>query len=92
MSLYYLFWAILVGATLWASLGGFLWAYRQGQFKDQERARYLPLRGEAGPLMPGGGSGAGPEVSILVGILTLGVLGLLGLLTALFLVVPGVRL
>ena len=31
------------------SLITFLWALNAGQFKDQQRARYLPLQGEAGP-------------------------------------------
>jgi hypothetical protein len=49
MNGYYLFWVLLMCASLWASLGGFLWAHRHGQFRQQERARYLPLRGEPGP-------------------------------------------
>jgi hypothetical protein len=48
MNGYYLFWVLLVCASLWASMGGFLWAHRHGQFRQQERARYLPLRGEPG--------------------------------------------
>ena len=91
MNLYYLFWALLVGASLWVSLGGFLWAYRRGQFRDQERARYLPLRGEAGPTASGGEKRAGREMSVMVGILGFGVLGLLALLTTLLFVVPGGR-
>ena len=43
---YYPFWAFLITLSLLASVGGFLWASRHRQFKDQERARYLPLRGE----------------------------------------------
>lgn len=31
------------------SLITFLWALNAGQFRDQQRARYLPLQGEAGP-------------------------------------------
>jgi hypothetical protein len=91
VSLYYLFWAILVGASIWVSLGGFLWAYRQGHFKDQERARYLPLRGEAGPAAAGGGKGTGKELSVMIGILFLGVLSLFALLTTVLCVIPGGR-
>jgi cbb3-type cytochrome oxidase maturation protein len=41
---YYLPWLLLVMVSLSAALGGFLWALRNGQFSDQQRARYLPLR------------------------------------------------
>jgi hypothetical protein len=44
---YYPFWAALILLSLCASVGGFSWAYRNRQFEDQERARYLPLRGES---------------------------------------------
>lgn len=43
---YYLFWLFLIGISLLTSLGGFLWAYRRGQFEEQDRACYLPLRDE----------------------------------------------
>lgn len=36
---------ILVGLAI--SLAAFLWALRNGQFQDQQRARFLPLRGDA---------------------------------------------
>ena len=49
--IYYLPWIMLIAASLLVSLGGFLWALKSGQFSDQERARYLPLRDE---LEPGG--------------------------------------
>lgn len=32
------------------SLVTFLWALNAGQFKDQQRARYLPLQGETKPV------------------------------------------
>jgi cbb3-type cytochrome oxidase maturation protein len=44
---YYLPWILLLAAGLGASFAGFFWALRNGQFSDQDRARYLPLRGEA---------------------------------------------
>ena len=37
----------LVGGRSRGELAGFFWALRNGQFSDQDRARYLPLRGEA---------------------------------------------
>ncbi len=43
---YYVPWILLLAAGLGASLAGFFWALAHGQFSDQERARYLPLRGE----------------------------------------------
>lgn len=46
---YYLPWVLLIVASLWVSLAGFLWAFKSGQFSDQDRARYLPLRGEVLP-------------------------------------------
>ena len=44
--MYDLPWTILVILSLWVSLMGFIWALKSGQFSDQERARYLPLRDE----------------------------------------------
>lgn len=42
----YLFpWIFLILGSLVAGIGLFIWAYYAGQFSDQGRARYLPLRG-----------------------------------------------
>ncbi len=42
----YLFpWIFLIFGSLVAGIGLFVWAYHSGQFSDQGRARYLPLRG-----------------------------------------------
>ncbi len=42
----YLFpWIFLILGSLAAGIGLFVWAYCSGQFSDQGRARYLPLRG-----------------------------------------------
>ena len=60
MNAYYLFWAILIAASLWVSLGAFLWAHRHGQFKDQERARFIALRDEAGTAGASKGRGRAP--------------------------------
>jgi cbb3-type cytochrome oxidase maturation protein len=37
-------WILLVALSLWISLAAFFWGLQSGQFSDQERARYLPLR------------------------------------------------
>ena len=42
--MYYLSWIVLVVMSLWVSVVGFIWALKSGQFSDQTRARYLPLR------------------------------------------------
>lgn len=42
--MYFSAWVILIAFSLWASLVAFLWGLRSGQFSDQDRARYLPLR------------------------------------------------
>jgi cbb3-type cytochrome oxidase maturation protein len=36
-------WMLLVVFSLGISVGAFYWALRNGQFSDQDRARYLPL-------------------------------------------------
>lgn len=41
---------ILIGLTI--SLALFYWALRNGQFQDQQRARFLPLRDEIGTAPP----------------------------------------
>ncbi len=48
---YYLPWVVLMTASLAASLVLMVWGFRNGQFSDQDRARYLPLRdsGLSGP-------------------------------------------
>ena len=40
----YFSWIVLVVISLWVSVVGFVWALKGGQFSDQSRARYLPLR------------------------------------------------
>ena len=83
MNGYYLFWAMLIVASLWVSLGGFLWAHRHDQFKDQERARFIPLRDEAGPLPKG--TGVSHEAFVMIGILAIGISGILAVLIIVFL-------
>jgi cbb3-type cytochrome oxidase maturation protein len=73
-AMYYLPWVLLVMASLWVSLAAFFWGLKSGQFADQTRARYLPLRDEC--LSPGlkNPSKPSPEVYLLFGILGLGCL------------------
>ncbi len=42
--MYFPVWMILVAFSLGISLAAFFWGLHSGQFSDQERARYLPLR------------------------------------------------
>jgi len=49
--MYFPYWMILLVVSLWASILAFVWALRTGQFADQGRARYLPLR-DLEPLAP----------------------------------------
>ncbi|MHB8808639.1 MAG: hypothetical protein ACYC9M_01310 [Desulfobulbaceae bacterium] len=35
-----------MGISLWVSLLAFVWAMKSGQFAEQQRLRYLPLRDE----------------------------------------------
>ena len=77
MTAYYPFWALLIVLSLWASLGGFIWAYRHRQFREQDRARYLPLRGETGPGLLRAGRGASPEAMAMFAVLAIGIAGLL---------------
>ncbi len=73
MNAYYFLWVLLIVVSLWASLGGFLWAHRSGQFKDQDRARFLPLRGESGASVPAAKSGARREAFVMAGIIAVGI-------------------
>ena len=41
--MFYVYWILLIIVGLGASIATFVWAIRNGQFSDQERARYLPL-------------------------------------------------
>ena len=85
MSLYYLPWVLLLLISLWVSLAAFFWALKHGQFSDQERARYLPLRSEISPPLITHPSQPTREVWALLGVLCMGGLGLLVTLIAVFL-------
>jgi cbb3-type cytochrome oxidase maturation protein len=72
--MYYLPWVLLVAASLWVSLAAFFWGLKSGQFSDQTRARFLPLRDETMSLGLKAPSKPTPEVYLLFGILGLGCL------------------
>ncbi|NIQ38979.1 MAG: cbb3-type cytochrome oxidase assembly protein CcoS [Proteobacteria bacterium] len=42
--MFYLGWIALTAVGILLSIAVFLWALKSGQFSDQKRARYLPLR------------------------------------------------
>jgi nitrogen fixation-related uncharacterized protein len=85
MNPHYLLWALLILVSLWVSLGGFLWAHRHGQFRDQDRARFLPLRGEAAPQTPPDGQGTRRETLVVLAILAAGISAIAGaFITAMF--------
>ena len=44
---FYLFFLLYLGAGILICGALFYWAVSNGQFKDQDRARYFPLAGEA---------------------------------------------
>lgn len=44
--MYYVGWVILILLGVGLGTGAFFWALRSGQFSEQERARFLPLRDE----------------------------------------------
>ncbi|MGW8322363.1 MAG: hypothetical protein ACWGSD_12500 [Thermodesulfobacteriota bacterium] len=44
---FYLFFLIYLGAGILICGALFYWAISNGQFKDQDRARYFPLAGES---------------------------------------------
>ena len=85
MSTYYLPWVLLIIISLWVSLAAFFWALRSGQFSDQERARYLPLRGEDSTSCVAHPSRPTREVYALLGVLCVGGLSLLVVLVSILL-------
>jgi cbb3-type cytochrome oxidase maturation protein len=82
---YYLPWLLLIVVSLWVSLAAFFWALKHGQFSEQERARYLPLRSEICPPLVPHPSKPTREVWALLGVLCMGGLALLVLLVTVFL-------
>lgn len=73
-------WFCLMGASLMAGVVLLVWGFRSGQFAEQERARFLPLRDQAlqTPMERPGKLTA--EVYVLLGLIGAVVLGLIGTL------------
>jgi len=66
---FYLFFLIYVGAGILICGVLFYWAVSNGQFKDQDRARYFPLAGEAP--QPKDGSGAKWPLSMTISLVVI---------------------
>ena len=71
-------WIILVICSLGVSLAAFLWGLNSGQFSDQERARYLPLRDPLPPPPVQNPSGLSIEIFVFlfIGLLVFAGLGI----------------
>ncbi|MGA3086107.1 MAG: cbb3-type cytochrome oxidase assembly protein CcoS [Thermodesulfobacteriota bacterium] len=74
-------WMMLVVFSLWFSLMAFFWGLQSGQFSDQERARFLPLRDDQ--LQPTVEDPARLAVEVYV-LISIGLVVLLGLAASLF--------
>lgn len=61
-------WLALVMISLWLSLVAFVWALKNGQFTEQARARYFPLRDQTSPVPAGDPAKLTVEVYVLAGI------------------------
>ncbi len=66
MDYYFFWWIVLIAIALWSSFAAFFWALRSGQFSDQERARYIPLRDQRPGGTPGPPSRPGLEIYVLL--------------------------
>jgi cbb3-type cytochrome oxidase maturation protein len=71
-------WISLVTISLSISVVAFVWALRDGQFSDQGRARYLPLRDEFPRQPVKQPSKLTLEAYVLLSIVVLGSLGIVG--------------
>ena len=76
--MFFFAWILLILAGLMASVVILSWALRTGQFAEQERARYLPLRDRSHRLPVADPSKLSLEVYFLLFSLVLGVAGMLG--------------
>lgn len=74
--MYFSGWIILIAFSLWISLMAFFWGLQSGQFSDQDRARYLPLRDTLPPPLVKDPARRPMEVYVL---LFIGMMVLLGL-------------
>lgn len=67
-------WLALVIASLWISLIGFIWGLHSGQFSEQARVRYFPLRDQTSPAPPGNPARLTAEVYVLLAVFACGLL------------------
>jgi nitrogen fixation-related uncharacterized protein len=67
-------WLTLVIVSLWISLIGFVWGLFSGQFSEQARVRYFPLRDQTSPAPPGNPARLTVEVYVLAAIFVCGLL------------------
>ncbi|MGC1402093.1 MAG: cbb3-type cytochrome oxidase assembly protein CcoS [Thermodesulfobacteriota bacterium] len=84
--MYFSAWVILIAFSLWVSLLAFFWGLQSGQFSDQDRARYLPLRDSLPQRMVKDPARLTIEVYVLMSI---GVLMVVGLTGSLYLALRG---
>ena len=63
--MYYPYFITYMAIGLMLSLGVFFWALKTGQFKEQQRARFLPLKDMSDRAIPQKKSGARYEVYAL---------------------------
>ena len=64
--MFYIAWIVLTATGILASILVFLWAIKSGQFSDQGRARYLPLRDGQPPMVEQQASGFRMEAVALI--------------------------
>ena len=76
-TLYNYTWLALVIASLWISLIGFVWGLNSGQFSEQARVRYFPLRDQNAPAPACNPAKLTVEVYVLLSIFICGLLVLL---------------
>jgi len=62
-------WLALVIVSLAVSLIAFMWGLGNGQFSDQTRARYLPLRDQLFPAVAGNQVKPDRTIYVLLGIM-----------------------
>ena len=67
-------WLALVIVSLGISLIAFVWGLASGQFAEQARARYFPLRDQNSPAPPGNPARLTAEVYVLAAIFVCGLL------------------
>ena len=72
--MYYPYFITYMAIGLALSLGVFFWALKSGQFKEQQRARFLPLKDMADRTMPKKSLAGRYEVYILWGMALVGLM------------------